>query len=95
MEEVADLMVRYLYDHFLIKGTTQRSCVLVRLFVTQPFSVLNAELQARARELLGNIKESPAHKCLLLLGTVGQEAEWNSRYLSRGHQVIPLPASKF
>ncbi len=94
MEETAGHMVRYLYDHFLIKGTTQRSCVLVRLFVTQPFGALSTELQSRARQMLGNIQESPAHTCLVLLGTVGQEREWNSRHLSSGHQVIPLPSEQ-
>ncbi len=94
MEEVAGLMVRYLYDYFVIKGTTQRSCALVRLFVTQPFGGLNSELQVRARQMLGNTQESPAHKCLVLLGTVGQESEWNSRHLSSGHQVIPLPSEQ-
>ena len=72
MEEVAGQMVRFLYDHFLMKGTLQRSCALVRLFVTQPFGGLNSELQNRARQMLGNIEESPTHKCLVLLGTLGQ-----------------------
>ena len=94
MEEVAGQMVRFLYDHFLMKGTLQRSCALVRLFVTQPFGGLNSELQNRARQMLGNIEESPTHKCLVLLGTVGQEPAWNSRHLSSGHQVIPLPSEQ-
>ena len=29
-------------------------------------------------------------KCLTLMATVGQSANWNARQLSRGHQTIPL-----
>ena len=94
MEEVADRMVRHFYDNFLLKGTMQRSCALVRLFITQPFGKLDVELQRRARQMLGNIEESSAHKCLVLLGTVGDELEWNSRKLSKGHQAIPLPSTQ-
>ncbi len=94
MEEVADRMVRHFYDNFLLKGTMHRSCALVRLFITQPFGKLDAELQRRARLMLGNIEESSAHKCLVLLGTVGDELEWNSRKLSKGHQAIPLPSTQ-
>ncbi|UVT20810.1 MAG: response regulator [Nitrospira sp.] len=94
MEEAAGRMVRHFYDRFLIKGTAQRSCALVRLFITQPFGRLDTDLQMRARRMLGNIQESAAHKCLVLLGTVGDEPEWNARHLSRGHQVIPLPSEQ-
>lgn len=94
MEEVANRMVRHFYDNFLLKGTMQRSCALVRLFITQPFGKLDTELQQRARQMLGNIEESSSHKCLVLLGTVGDELEWNSRKLSKGHQAIPLPSTQ-
>ncbi len=94
MEEVAGRMVRHFYDNFLIKGTMQRSCALVRLFITQPFGRLDTELQCRARQMLGNVEESSDHKCLVLLGTVGDELDWHTRQLSRGHQVIPLPSTQ-
>ncbi len=33
-------------------------------------------------------------KCLTLLGTVGENQVWNSRFSSVGHKVIPLPSSE-
>ncbi|MCS6320394.1 MAG: hypothetical protein H8K05_22035 [Nitrospira sp.] len=79
MEETANRMVRYLYGRFLLPGTTQHACPLVRLFITQPFGKLDDHLQSQARMLLGSIPESPAHKCLVLLGTAGDQPEWNLR----------------
>lgn len=94
MEETANRMVRYLYDRFLLQGTTQHACPLVRLFITQPFGKLDDHLQSQARKLLGSIPESPTHKCLVLLGTAGDQPEWNIRQQSRGHQAIPLPSEQ-
>jgi hypothetical protein len=44
--------------------------------------------------MLGEIPESPHHKCLILLATAGDQPEWNARKQSRGHQVIPLPSEQ-
>ena len=46
MEETANRMVRYLYDSLSGKGTDTHSCALVRLFITQPYGMLDVELQA-------------------------------------------------
>jgi signal transduction histidine kinase/CheY-like chemotaxis protein len=94
MEETADRMVHYLYESFVVKETGKRSCALVRLFVTQPYGMLDDELQTLARKMLGGVPESPGTKCLVLLGTVGDEPEWNVRKQSMGHQVIPLPSEQ-
>jgi two-component system, sensor histidine kinase and response regulator len=94
MEETANRIVRYLYDSLLVKETGKRSCALVRLFITHPYGMLDAELQTFARKMLGEIPESPDHKCLVLLGTVGDQPEWNSRRQSTGHHVIPLPSEQ-
>jgi signal transduction histidine kinase/DNA-binding response OmpR family regulator len=94
MEETANRMVRYLHDRFVIKGTKQRCCALVRLFITQPFGQLDPDLQNRAREMLGHIQESTSHKCLVLLGTAGDESEWNARQSSKWHRIIPLPSEQ-
>ena len=94
MEDAAGRLVRYFYDSLLVKETGKRSCALVRLFVTRPFGTLDAELQAIARKMLGGIPESPSHKCLVLLGTAGDQPEWNARKQSTGHQVIPLPSEQ-
>ena len=94
MEETANRMARYLYDNLVVKETGTRSCALVRLFVTLPYGKLETDLQTRARTMLGEIPESPAHKCLVLLGTTGDQPEWNTRQQSTGHQVIPLPSEQ-
>lgn len=94
MEETANRMVRYLYDSLVVKETGKRSCALVRLFVTQPYGMLDDELQTLARKMLGGAPESPVSKCLVLLGTAGDQPEWNARQQSMGHQVIPLPANR-
>ena len=92
MEDAANRLVRYFYDNLLIEETGERSCALVRLFVTRPYGTLDTELQTIARKTLGEVPESPAHKCLVLLATVGDRPEWNARTQSAGHQVIPLPS---
>ena len=94
MEETANRMVRYLYDSFVVKETGTHSCALVRLFITQPYGMLDAELQTLARKMLGEIPESSDPKCLVLLGTAGDQPEWNASNLSMGHQVIPLPSEQ-
>ncbi|MBC7839579.1 MAG: response regulator [Nitrospiraceae bacterium] len=94
MEETANRMVRYLYDSLVVKETGKRSCALARLFVTQPYGMLDDELQTLARKMLGGAPESPAPKCLVLLGTAGDQPEWNARQQSMGHQVIPLPSEQ-
>lgn len=94
MEDAANRLVRYFYDSLLLKATGKRSCALVRFFVTRPCGTLDAELQTIVRRILGEIPESPTHKCLVLLATVGDQPEWNGRKLSKGHQVIPLPSEQ-
>ena len=44
MQEVAEGVVRYLYE-YLLDGET-RSCVLVRLFLTLPYMELDSNLRA-------------------------------------------------
>jgi two-component system NtrC family sensor kinase len=91
MEEVAERIVRYLYDHLVDQQTGERSCLLVRCFKTHPFDDLGPELRHIARDLLGRQPESPGMKCLTLLATAGVRPEWNSRRTSAGHRAIPLP----
>jgi hypothetical protein len=93
LEEAADLVVRYLYDHCVNQTTGERSCALVRFYKTHRFGALEPEQQLFAARLLG---EEPPHddmRCLALLATAGDEPEWNSRQASRSHQAIPLPSA--
>ena len=93
MEAAAQAQCRYLYDE-LHTLTDERACVLVRCYKTHPYEQLPAELQQFARRQLGG--ESPPSgdmRCLTLLATVGDEAAWNDRRRSAGHQAIPLPTT--
>ena len=95
MEEAAGKMVRHLYEQAADPKTSQKSCALVRFYKTHPYGGLDGELQAFVRRVLGHEPESHATKCLTLLGTVGDRAEWNSRRSSVGHKAIPLPSEDF
>ena len=45
MEEVANRMMRYLYDH-LADAHRERATALVRFFITRPYSQLDDNLHA-------------------------------------------------
>jgi hypothetical protein len=90
MEETANRMISYLYEHLLDGRTGKRACALVRFFKTHPYRELNEELQKSASELLGGRFVNPSTRCLTLLATAGDEPHWNSRYTSTGHKAIPL-----
>lgn len=93
MEETAGRIVRHLYDG-LVDAGGGRASALVRLFKTHPFRDLDSELQDFSRILLGGEPPSPDMKCLALLATAGDKAEWNSRKHSQGHKAIPLPSEE-
>lgn len=94
MEEVGNRIVRHLYTDFLAEPGEQRECVLVRLFVTQPYGALDETLRQSADGMLGGATATAAMKCLVLLATVGDKPEWNLRTASAGHKAIPLPSEK-
>ncbi len=95
MEEVAQRIVQYLYDHLLDGATGEKSLVLARVFKTHPYEELDESRRALALKMLGGVSAPPEMKCLTLLATVGVKAEWNSRRQSTGHQTIPLPSEQF
>lgn len=90
MEEVAGRIVRYFFA-ILTAEKGERASSLVRFFKTHPYGELDDELQQRARKMLGREPDSPAMRCLVLLGTAGEKPAWNARRSSQGHQAIPLP----
>ena len=94
MEEVANRIVRHLYDNLADSQSGQKSCALVRFYKTHPYSELDEGLQAFARGILGSAPASPTLNCLTLLGTVGDKTEWNSRANSAGHKAIPLASEQ-
>ncbi|GJQ24136.1 hypothetical protein BIY37_00265 [Candidatus Brocadia sapporoensis] len=90
LEELANLMVHYFYDNLTERQTGERSCVLVRFFMTYPLLRLDPELRQLANEIIGGQPVRQRMKCLILLATVGIRPEWNSIKLSKEHRVIPL-----
>lgn len=94
MEEVADRVVRLLYGSLRASGGHEPACALVRLFVTMPYSELEADQQSFVRSVNGNALERPSTKCLTLLATAGESPGWNSRQLSTGHKALPLASEE-
>jgi hypothetical protein len=93
MESAARNACRFLYDE-LIDLKNARACALVRCYKTHPYSDLPAELQRFARaQLSPRVVPSPDMRCLTLIGTAGDERDWNDRAASKGHQAIPMPSA--
>jgi len=94
MEEVAGRIVRYLHDTLIDGQSGERTCSLIRFFKTHAYEGLDDELKDFALNMLGGSAPLPEIKCLTLLGTVGENQEWNSRGTSKGHRAIPLPSEE-
>ncbi len=94
LEEVADRIVKYLHDTLIDGQTGERACALIRFFKTHAYEGLDDKLKDFALNMLGENAPSPGMKCLTLLGTVGENQEWNLRGTSRGHKAIPLPSEE-
>ena len=94
LEQVADKVVRSLYDRVVEEDTGARRLSLVRLFKTHPYEDLDPELKRFAVDALGHEPEVASTKCLTLLATAGVKDEWNSRLLSKHHKTIPLPSEE-
>lgn len=91
LEEAAQRMCRSLYENLSEGGGSRRACVLVRCYKTHSFGDLPAALQSFVRTSstsAGEVQDNT--KCLVLLGTAGDEPAWNSRFTSRHHQAIAL-----
>ncbi|MDQ6718122.1 MAG: hypothetical protein M3Z17_07220 [Gemmatimonadota bacterium] len=71
-----------------------RACALVRCYKTHPYGELEQELKNFVKASLGGEAPRASMKCLTLMGTVGEEPEWNSRHRSKGHKAIALPSSE-
>ncbi|MBI5593230.1 MAG: EAL domain-containing protein [Deltaproteobacteria bacterium] len=93
MEEVADRIVMYFHDT-LLDGERKQAISLARFYKTHRFAELDPELQEYARRGLGSATPSLDMRCLVLLGTTGEEPDWNSRKKSRGHHAIPLSSKE-
>jgi len=94
MEAAAGRIVRYLYDTLIDGQTGERACSLIRFFKTQAYEGLDDALKAFALNMLRENTFFPGMKCLTLLGTAGENEEWNRRGASKGHRAIPLPSEE-
>jgi two-component system NtrC family sensor kinase len=95
MEEVADRIVQFLYTRLVDRRMGQNGCALVRFFKTHSYSELDSDLQSFARRSLGRAPSSAGMKCLTLLATAGDRAEWNARERSQRYRAIPLTGGQF
>lgn len=95
LQEVAERITHYFYHHFGDDRTGKLDCALVRFFKTHSYGDLPSDLQGFARAVLGHEPDSPDVKCLTLLGTAGEQSEWNERQRSQRHQAIPLASKQF
>jgi CheY-like chemotaxis protein len=90
-EAVAVDALNYLYNR-LNEGVDE-PCALVRFFRTMSFDELTPELKKVARQNLKTEQEKTVN-CLTLLASRGMLPEWNDRFESVHHQVIPLVSSQ-
>lgn len=93
MEEVANRIVQYFYDHFIDGQTGQPALALVRVFKTHPYKDLEPNLRTLVQHTLPQ-EPTPTLRCLALLATRGDVPAWNTRQSSQGHQVIPLVSTE-
>ncbi|GAC1328778.1 MAG: hypothetical protein NVSMB17_04550 [Candidatus Dormibacteria bacterium] len=92
IDDAADALVRHLYRYLVDRRTGRRGCALVRFYTTQSYALLDAEKAAFVRATLNDPDPPPSMRCLSLVGSAGDEPEWNDPAASRGHRVIPLPS---
>lgn len=95
MEEASRQIISYLYENCVDPQTGGSACALVRLFKTHAYGDLPEFLQKSACNLLKLNHIETETKCLTLMGTSGDEPQWNSREGSQGHQSIPLISEEF
>jgi two-component system, NtrC family, sensor kinase len=91
MEEAAEQLVRYFY-HQLTDETEKKACVLARLYKTFAYKDLDQSLRTFASKLPIGQDITDQTRCLVLMASMGEKPQWNSRLLSQGHQAIPLPS---
>lgn len=90
MEEGVNRIVRYFHETFVDERTGENTFALIRFYKTHPYSELSPDLRGFVQAVLKKKPDNPHMKCLTLLATAGDKAEWNNRRLSVQHQVIPL-----
>ncbi len=94
LDEFASALVRYFYEDFVQDSAGNKACALVRLFQTERFVDLPAELKTIAVSGLASNYCNPSMRCMVLRATAGDKHEWNASEHSIHHRVIPLPSEE-
>lgn len=92
IEQVGRRTVETLRARLLDPRIDGPSCLLARLYRTQPFGSLDNDLKVFARASFPEDRLSDETRCLTLVASAGELPEWNDPALSRGHRTIPLPS---
>ncbi|GAX59826.1 hypothetical protein SCALIN_C04_0314 [Candidatus Scalindua japonica] len=90
IDELTDMVVQYFFDNLVDTRTGEKSSVLVRFFMTYPYSSLDVKLRQSVDKMLNGQPVDQDMKCLKLSATAGVKPEWNSTIYSKGHRVLPL-----
>ncbi len=94
LETAAAAITEYLHSSLWDDASDRPASVLVRLYRTISYRLLEPDLQRFATAALERREPWPEMKCLTLMATAGERAEWNSRHTSAGHRAIPLPSAE-
>ena len=93
LEDAAQALATALHTQF------DESVVIARVFVTVPFGDLPEDNKTFVKGLAEGAGSGtdlkPGTPVLSLVGTHGQESDWNDRRRSKGHVGIPLISSAF
>lgn len=89
MEALGQATARFLFTNLLGKDGAP-ALALARVFKTHAYETLPPDLQDSATAMMHPVAPWRSLRCLTLLGTAGENADWNSRHSSRGHKAIPL-----
>ncbi len=95
LEEAADRIVRFFFDHFLDPDSDETSCVLARCFCIREYQTLEGITRSAAEAMLEGTPIAPTTKFLTLIGTTGLEPAWQTLEGSEGHKAIPLHDTSF
>ena len=95
METAANNIVQHPYNNVINSETNEKACALISFYKTHPYGQLASGLQEFASGIMGGAPESQDMKCLTMMATAGEHADWNSRSTSSGHRAITLASADF
>jgi len=84
--------LNYLYNR--LNDGIDNPCALIRFFRTMDIADLTPGLKDLALQNIHGEAETKSVNCLTLLASRGMLPQWNDRFESKNHQVIPLTSAK-